>query len=138
MYLTVTASPGVRGITVTLGDRLLVVHLYGGVVFMAGVSRGSVCVFNDEELKKAAWLLTRLMDKVGELAKSRYYTFTGPVEFAGGVVKYRPYVTPTSTAEIILSGGVAKAKVGDVKKKFKTGVDVSRVLERYVDYAKKC
>ncbi len=138
MYLSITASPGVRGISITARDRILAVHLYGGVVFSAAVARGSVCPISDEDLKKTAWLLSKLMDKVGELAKSRYYTFTGPLEFLEDVVKFRPYINPTATVEIELRGRVAVAYIGDVKKKFRTRVDISNVLKKYVEFLKKC
>jgi hypothetical protein len=110
--LSVTASPGVRAITLTLHDKILAVHLYANTAYMAVVGRGVECLINDEELKNAARLLSRLMDRLGAAVKSRYYTYTGPIEVVGNEVRYRPYVTPTSTAEIVLRGGTARVAAG--------------------------
>lgn len=136
--LSVTASPGVRAITLTLHDKILAVHLYANTAYMAVVGRGVECLINDEELKNAARLLSRLMDRLGAAVKSRYYTYSGPVEVVGDGVRYRPYVTPTSTAEIVLSGGTARVVAGDYRKKFRTRHDVAGVLKRYIEYLEKC
>jgi len=130
VYLSITASPGVRGITITRGDRILVVHLYAKSVYMAVVSRGCERVLADEELKRAAWLLTRLMDRVGRLVKSRYYTYTGPLEVREGEVVFRPYVAPTSAVEVVLRGGKAAVFAGEWRRRFRTGVDVAAALKR--------
>jgi hypothetical protein len=134
VLLSVTASPGVRALTLTFNDRILAVHLYAKTAYMAAVARGMERVINDEELKHAAWLLTRLMDRLGAAVRSRYYTYTGPVEVLDNAVRYRPYVSPTSTAEVVLSGGTARVVAGDYRRKFRTGVDVAGVLRRYLDY----
>lgn len=105
---------------------------------MAVVGRGVECLINDEELKNAARLLSRLMDRLGAAVKSRYYTYTGPIELVGDGVRHRPYVTPTSTAEIVLSGGAARVVAGDYRKKFRTRLDVAGVLKRYIEYLEKC
>jgi hypothetical protein len=136
--LSVTASPGVRAITLTLHDKILTVYLYANTAYMAVVGRGVECLINDEELKNAARLLSRLMDRLGAAVKSRYYTYTGPIEVAGDEVRYRPYVSPTSTAEIVLRGGTARVVAGDYKRKFRTRLDVAGVLKRYIEYLKKC
>lgn len=105
---------------------------------MAVVGRGVECLINDEELKNTARLLSRLMDRLGAVIKSRYYTYTGPVEVVGDEVRYRPYVTPTSTAEIVISGGTARVVAGEYRKKFRTRLDVAGVLTRYLEYLEKC
>jgi len=138
VLLSVTASPGVRALTLTFNDRILAVHLYAKTAYMAAVARGVECIINDEELKHAAWLLTRLMDRLGAAVRSRYYTYTGPVEALDHAVRYRPYVSPTSTAEVVLSGGTARVMAGDYRKKFRTKIDVAGVLKRYLKYLENC
>ncbi len=138
MLLSVTASPGVRALTLTFNDRILAVHLYAKTAYMAAVARGVECIIDDEELKHAAWLLTRLMDRLGAAVRSRYYTYTGPLETLDRAVRYRPYVSPTSTAEVVLSGGTARVIAGDYRKKFRTKIDVAGVLKRYLKYLENC
>lgn len=138
MLLSVTASPGVRALTLTFNDRILAVHLYAKTAYMAAVARGVECTINDGELKHAAWLLTRLMDRLGAAVRSRYYTYTGPLEALDHAVRYRPYVSPTSTAEVVLSGGTARVIAGDYRKKYRTKIDVAGVLKRYLKYLENC
>lgn len=132
MYLSITASPGVRGFTITAGDRILAVHLYAKSAYMAVVGRGWERVVDDEQLKKAAWLLSRLMDRVGRETKSRYYTYTGPLEVRINGLWYKPYISPTSTAEVVIRGRAARVSAGDWKKKFAAGLDVEAVLKKWV------
>jgi|GEM_PF-770408 len=138
VLLSVTASPGVRAVNLTFNDRILAVHLYAKTAYMAAVARGVECAINDKELKHVAWLLTRLMDRLGAAVRSRYYTYTGPVEVSNDAVRYRPYISPTSTAEVVLSGGTAKVVAGDYRKRFRTSVDVAGMLRRYLEYLEKC
>jgi hypothetical protein len=42
-------------------------------------------------------------------------------------------VSPTSTAEVVLSGGTARIVAGDYRRKFRTRIDVAGVLRRYLD-----
>jgi hypothetical protein len=138
VLLSITASPGVRSITITSGDRALALHMYANCTYGAVVSRGRECLIGGEDLKKAAWLLTRLMDKVGKLLKSRYYTYTGPLEVVGDRVVYKPYVSPTSIAEIVLSEKTARVSSGEFRRKFKTSLDVGAVLRKYLELLEKC
>ncbi|MFN7106542.1 MAG: hypothetical protein ACK4M3_08205 [Pyrobaculum sp.] len=137
MLLTITTSPGVRGIAVTTSDRILAIHLYAGGFYGAVVSRGRECLLEGVEYRKAAWLITRLMDRVGELAKSRYYTYTGPLEL-GEVLRYRPYVTPTSTVEIVIERNKAVVYGGDFKKRYRTGLDLVYVFKKGVELMERC
>lgn len=138
VLLSITASPGVRSITITWGDRILALHMYARSTYGAVVARGRECLVAGEDLRRAAWLLTRLMDRVSELLKSRYYTYTGPLEVAEDRVVYRPYVSPTSTAEIVLSGRLAMAVSGEFRRRFSTSLEVGAVLRRYLEVLEKC
>jgi hypothetical protein len=138
VLLSITASPGVRSITITSGDRVLALHMYARSTYGAVVARGRECLVGGEDLRRAAWLLTRLMDRVGELLKSRYYTYTGPLEVVGDRVVYRPYVSPTSTAEVVLSGKTARVASGEFRRRFSTSLDVGAVLRRYLELLEKC
>ncbi|WP_148682344.1 hypothetical protein [Pyrobaculum neutrophilum] len=138
ILLSITASPGVRAVTVTLGDRALAVHLYAKTAYIAAVARGVECRFEDGDLKRAAWLLAKLMDRVGRALKSRYYTYTGPLEVVEEAVRYRPYVSPTSTVEITLSGGRAAVVGGEFRRRFRTDVDVGGVLKKYIELLASC
>ncbi len=137
MWLTVTSSPGVRGISITSRDRILVVHLYAGSVYVAAVAQNRECLADSREFEKAAWLLTRLMDRVGKLAKSRYYTYTGVLEL-GDVLRYRPYVTPTSMVEIAIDRNIAVVEGGGFRRRYRTAVDVASVLRSAVEFMEKC
>ncbi|MEZ0318383.1 MAG: hypothetical protein ABWK05_00090 [Pyrobaculum sp.] len=132
MYLSVTASPGVRGFTITAVDKILAVHLYAKSSYMALVARGSEYLIYDDQLKKTAWLLSRLMDRIGKETKSRYYTYTGPLEVRTSGLWYKPYISPTSTAEVVIRGRWAKVSAGDWKKKFAAGLDVEAVLKEWI------
>ncbi|AAL64996.1 hypothetical protein PAE3550 [Pyrobaculum aerophilum str. IM2] len=136
--LSITSSPGVRAITITAGDRILASHLYAKSSYAAVVTRERECVITSEELKKATWLLSRLMDRVGSAVKSRYYTYTGPLEISTEGVIFKPYVTPTSTAEIIFTGKFARVKAGDFKKKYRTSIEIGEVLRRHVQLLENC
>lgn len=136
MLLTITASPGVRALNITADDKLLAVHFYRKETYMALVAKGREEPINDEELKKAAMLMGKLMDKLARELDSRYYTFTGPLEMHGEVIVYKPYVTPTSTALIELRGKTARVSAGDYRRKFRASVDLTAILRRYVEILK--
>lgn len=138
VLLSVTASPGVRGISITAEGKILVSHLYAKSAYAAVLTRGVECLVDGEDLKKATWLLTRLMDRVGALVKSRYYTYTGILEVANDAVIYKPYVSPTSTVEVVLSGKSARVKAGDLRKRYSTSIDVGAVLKKYLTRLEEC
>ncbi|ABL88106.1 conserved hypothetical protein [Pyrobaculum islandicum DSM 4184] len=138
LLLSITASPGVKALTITAGDKALAVHMYAKSSYVAVVTRNTECKIDDETLRKVAWLLVKLMDRVGKAVKSRYYTYTGPLEIKGDVIKYTPYISPTSTAEIVMSGGRAIVIVGEFRKKYRTGVEVAEILKKYIEYLEMC
>ncbi|MFN3804055.1 MAG: hypothetical protein ACK4SY_03270 [Pyrobaculum sp.] len=137
MLLTVTTSPGVRGVAITTSDRMLAIHLYAGGFYAAVVSRGRECLLEGGEYRKAAWLMTRLMDRVGKLAKSRYYTYTGPLGL-GEVLRYRPYVTPTSTVEIVIDRNMAVVRGEDFRKRYRASLDLVHIFKRGVELMERC
>jgi hypothetical protein len=53
-------------------------------------------------------------------------------------VVYRPYVSPTSTAEVVLSGKTARVASGEFRRRFSTSLDVGAVLRRYLELLEKC
>jgi hypothetical protein len=131
VLLSVTSSPGVKAIALVLQDRALLVHLYSNGAYMAVVSRGLECRIDDKRLKRATWLLARLMERLAKRLKSRYYTFTGELSVEGDHAVYRPYILPSLTVDVILRGNTAVVQAGDFRARYRTTLDLAGVLVEY-------
>ncbi|WP_237698245.1 hypothetical protein [Thermoproteus uzoniensis] len=129
--LSVVVSPYVRSISL-IGDRaafLMQYHLETKSLYSAVVGKESEEKIDDEEVARAGRVLARLMSLIAKATKSRYYSYTGPLQVEERRLVFRPYISPTSTARIYIEGNRIVADAGDVfKKKIRTKTDVEKAL----------
>lgn len=134
--LSVVVSPFVKSLFLVDGDAAYLLQYYGEskTLYSAIVARGSEERIGDEEVLRVGRVLTRLMALIGKATRSRYYSYTGPLQVEERRLVYRPYISPTTTARIYIEGNRIVADAGDVfKKKIRTHVDVEKTLRGILD-----
>jgi hypothetical protein len=138
--LSVVVSPYVVSISL-IGDEaafLMQYHRETKSVYSAVVGRGREERIDDEDVARSGRILARLMSLIAKATKSRYYSYTGPLQVEERRLVFRPYISPTSTARIYIEGPRIVADAGDAfRKRIRAKTDVENALRVILNKVRK-
>jgi len=132
--MSIVTSPRLYALDVTEGGRLISVVVSSLTKYVLYVEPGYAAELEWPESMRVAAALARLMGRIGELTKSDYYTYTGPVEASADAIIFRPFISTTQQIEVVIRGGVAE--VPAIRRRFRTGLDVGSVIRGLMTVAR--
>lgn len=128
--MSVVTSPRLYALDMTEGGKLISIVLSSLTKYVLYVEPGYAAELDWPEAMRAAAALAKLMSRIGELTKSDYYTYTGPIETTSDSIIFKPFISTSQQIEVIIRNGMAEVPM--IRRRFRTGLDVGSVINKLV------